>query len=64
MPRPLHAPCSMPQFNDEYVAKQHEGKWGSAKEMREALIASTAMQRVTELDKALEDAVVKVGGTG
>ncbi|KAG2424094.1 hypothetical protein HXX76_014769 [Chlamydomonas incerta] len=50
---------TLPEFNDEYVAKQLEGKWKSAKEMREALIASTAMQRITEVDKALEDAVVK-----
>ncbi len=50
------------QFNDEYVAKHHEGKWRSAAEMREALIASTAMQRIQQLDKQLEDAVVKVRG--
>ncbi len=63
---PVRPTPSRPQFDDAYVAKHHAGQWGSAKEMREALIASTAMQRVQELDKQLEDAVVKVGrgGTG
>ncbi|GIL63299.1 hypothetical protein Vafri_17396 [Volvox africanus] len=51
---------TLPEFDDSYVAQHHEGKWRSAAEMREALIASTAMQRLQQLDKQLEDAVVKV----
>ncbi|GIL80615.1 hypothetical protein Vretifemale_9953 [Volvox reticuliferus] len=50
---------TLPEFNDSYVSQHHEGKWRSAAEMREALIASTAMQRLQQLDKQLEDAVVK-----
>ncbi|GLC38424.1 hypothetical protein PLESTB_001579600 [Pleodorina starrii] len=51
---------TLPEFDDEYVSTHHGGKWRSAAEMREALIASTAMQRIQQLDKALEDEVVKV----
>ncbi|EFJ43644.1 hypothetical protein VOLCADRAFT_96204 [Volvox carteri f. nagariensis] len=50
---------TLPEFNDAYVEQHHAGKWRSAAEMREALIASTAMQRLQQLDKQLEDAVVK-----
>lgn len=56
--------CPSPQFDDEYVATHHTGKWRSAAEMREALITSTAIQRVQRLDQQLEDAVVQVIGYG
>ncbi|KAG2486398.1 hypothetical protein HYH03_014975 [Edaphochlamys debaryana] len=50
---------TLPEFDDAYVAQHHAGQWTGAKEMREALIAQTAIKRVSELDKQLEDAVVK-----
>ncbi|GFR44774.1 hypothetical protein Agub_g6106 [Astrephomene gubernaculifera] len=50
---------TLPEFDDAYVAAHHGSQWSSATEMREALVASTAMQRMQLLDQQLGEAVVK-----
>jgi len=48
----------LPEFNDAFV-KAYFPKFESAEEMRKGLIATTAMERVKDLDKQLEDAVME-----
>ena len=48
------------QLDDEFVKKHFSEQFASIEEMRKALIATTAMQRVQDMDKQLEDAVMNV----
>ena len=51
---------SPPQFDDEFVKAHHGAQFESADAMRKGLLAETAMQRIQELDKQLEDKVLEV----
>jgi hypothetical protein len=48
------------QFDDEFV-KANFPQFESAQEMRKNLAATTAMERMTDLDERLSSLVVKVG---
>ena len=54
-------PCPL-QFDDEFVKANFGSQLSSAEEMRKSLLASAAVDRVKDLDKQLEDALVEVGG--
>ena len=50
----------MPQFNDEFVKAHYSANFSSADDMKKALLAETAMMRVKDMDKQLEDTVLEV----
>jgi hypothetical protein len=54
-------PCL--QFDDAFV-KEHFPKFESAEEMKRSLLATTAMERLKELDQRMGNMVQKVGYRG
>lgn len=54
-------PHSLVQFDDEFV-KANFPQFESAQDMRKNLAATTAMERVRDLDERLSNIVIKVGG--
>jgi hypothetical protein len=52
--------CPVLQFDDAFV-KEHFPKFESAEEMKRSLLATTAMERLKELDTRMGDMVQKVG---
>ncbi len=48
------------QFDDEFVKAHYAGQFETAEDLRKSLLATTAMERVQQLDQALGEAVQKV----
>jgi len=50
---------ALPEFNDEFVKAHYSSKFSDADDMKKALLAETAMMRVKDMDKQLEDKVLE-----
>ncbi|KAL6748710.1 chloroplast trigger factor [Haematococcus lacustris] len=50
---------TLPAFDDAFVKNMSQGKFESAQEMKKSLLATTAMERVKDLDMRLGEAVQK-----
>lgn len=48
----------LPEFDDAFVKAHHGQQWQTADEFRKGLLAETAMERIKELDRQLEDSLL------
>ena len=51
---------SLPNLDDEWVKESFSGQFATVEEMRKGLLTTTAMERVKDLDKQLEDKLLDV----